>query len=311
MNNKLFDRNIMLFRTTATLVLVCFSLILLPGCRIADSAEIGHYLSITSENKSDQAKLYYQDIGTGDPIIFIPGWTMTTEMFEHQIAHYSQNYRVITFDPRGQGRSSKTTEGNNYVQHARDLKQLIDKLHVINPVLISWSWGIVEHLAYINLFGHENIKASVFIDGSPKSLIESPEEWGDGTLHEDLFWPRTAMYDREQLNIIFTDWMLEDNTSQTVKNWVIEQSLKTPNYIASLLAYDAVFTDYTPDIIALDQTHPILYVLREEWSESAKNWIANNTPNADVFVLGKHMMFWQHPQQFNQRLDEFLEKVDK
>ena len=51
-------------------------------------------------------KLFVQDVGSGDPIVFIPGWTFTTEVFSEQIAYFSKTRRVIVIDPRSHGRSN-------------------------------------------------------------------------------------------------------------------------------------------------------------------------------------------------------------
>ena len=45
-------------------------------------------------------ELYYESTGDGDPLIFIPGWTFTTEVFDHQVAHFAKSHRVVSFDPR-------------------------------------------------------------------------------------------------------------------------------------------------------------------------------------------------------------------
>jgi peptidoglycan hydrolase-like protein with peptidoglycan-binding domain/pimeloyl-ACP methyl ester carboxylesterase len=267
-------------------------------------AQAGEYIAI-----GDTVELYYEEAGEGPPIVFIPGWTMTTEVFERQLEHFSKGYRAIAFDPRGQGRSSKTLEGHTYAQHARDLKAFMDALGLEDVVLVSWSWGVMEHLAYLREFGTDNIVATVFIDGAPKSATEHEGDWGDGSLQEVVYYPRTAIYDRHRLNREFAQWMLEDTGNPDVLAWINDQSLKTPNYVAGLLGYDAMFSDYTAELMSLDGTMPVLQVLREEWSRTATAWIKKNTPEAEVFVLGKHMMFWERADAFNRRLEKFLDAV--
>lgn len=80
---------------------------------------------------SGDLTLYYEQAGTGPTtILFIPGWTMSTKVFERQMEHFraSSRFRVITYDPRGQGRSSKALGGHTYQQHGRDLAAFIDRL---------------------------------------------------------------------------------------------------------------------------------------------------------------------------------------
>ena len=84
-------------------------------------------------------ELYYEDHGNGSPLVFVPGWTFTTEVFTHQFAHFSENHRVVSFDPRSQGRSTLTLQGNDYGTQSADLCKLIDHLGLKDPVLVGWS----------------------------------------------------------------------------------------------------------------------------------------------------------------------------
>ncbi|MCG8456128.1 MAG: hypothetical protein MI919_07590, partial [Holophagales bacterium] len=65
-------------------------------------------------------EMHYVEAGEGRPIVFVPGWTMTTELFRAQIEGFSEHHRVLSFDPRSHGKSTKTSEGNTYAQHGRD-----------------------------------------------------------------------------------------------------------------------------------------------------------------------------------------------
>ena len=66
--------------------------------------------------------------GEGKPLVFIPGLTFSGEIFKNQLEYFSSEYRVIAIDPRGQGYSAKTVDGNDYLTHGRDVAGLIDAL---------------------------------------------------------------------------------------------------------------------------------------------------------------------------------------
>ena len=86
-----------------------------------------------SSGKVDVGKgveLYYEDYGSGDPILIIPGLTCTTEFFEKNLQVLAGENRVICYDPRSQGRSSISEHGNNFVQRAHDLATLIEALEL-------------------------------------------------------------------------------------------------------------------------------------------------------------------------------------
>lgn len=266
-------------------------------------AYAGNYVKI-----SDDVQLYYEEAGKGTPLIFIPGWTMTTEFYKKQLAYFQKKYRVIVYDPRSHGRSSRTIENNNYIQHGKDLKALMAALDLKEAILVSWSWGVLGHLAYFRTAGYEGIKASIFIDGSPRPQKTKDDEWGSGTAAQCYWWADQAQHDRHGLNKIFAEWMLEKPTPEHM-DWIADQSLRTPNYAAALLAADATFADYTKEAKTIDEKMPVLYVLREDIGKIATEWIRANTPNAEILVLGKHMMFWDRPDEFNSRVDVFLGRV--
>ena len=96
----------MKFGTKKVLLMICGVLLLSP----AIFAESSSFLTL-----SDNTSLYYEEVGNGQPIIFIPGWTATHQFFSKQVSYFSSKYRVITFDPRGQGLSPATLNNNDYL----------------------------------------------------------------------------------------------------------------------------------------------------------------------------------------------------
>ena len=125
----------------------------------------GQYIRV-----SPDLELYYEEAGQGTPLIFIPGWAGTTEFYAHQMAHFGLNYHVLTYDPRSQGRSSKTLENNHYAQHGKDLNAFIDALNLQDVVLVALSAGCYDIYAYLRAFGTDNVKACIFIDEMPKAV---------------------------------------------------------------------------------------------------------------------------------------------
>ena len=77
--------------------------------------------------------------GEGKPLVFIPGLTFSGEIFKNQLEYFSSKYRVIAIDPRGQGYSAKTVDGNDYLTHGRDVAGLIDackRCCTVHPALL-------------------------------------------------------------------------------------------------------------------------------------------------------------------------------
>ena len=272
------------------------------------SASAGKYVRVTPD-----LELYYVEAGTGTPMIFIPGWCGTTEFFEqYQIPHFSKNYRVISYDPRSHGRSSKTLENNNYTQHGKDLKALIDALGLENVTLIGHSAGCHDIYAYLRTFGTDNIKACIFIDYMPRPIAAEKGDWAEfSNAIEVGEFINAVVYDFRDLLIAFFPTLINRKMTQDELDWVVDQALKTPTYAAALLAADASFADYTSEAKMIDGKIPVLNVVsewREGWAESAKLWLKKYAPHSEIFVLGKHLMFFEFPDEFNAALDAFLSK---
>lgn len=263
----------------------------------------------------DSLTIYYEQSGNGDTaIIFIPGWMMSTEVFEHQLAHFkdSTEYTALTYDPRGQGKSSKPVEGHTYQQHARDLAQFIEKLALKNVILAGWSYGVTEQLSFINQFGAENVKAMILIDTGPDIAGETRNEWvwylNDDSDGYSRYYTEGIIEERETVIAEFSKWMLENPTSENVA-WVSRIAEQTSSSVAAITNATGFYLDYREDLIALEGEMPLLYVVRDEMKEQASRWIEANTPSATVAYMGKHMMFWERPEEFNKVVDEFLSNI--
>lgn len=262
---------------------------------------------------SDELTFHYEQVGQGpQTILFIPGWTMSTKVFERQFKHFegSSRFRAIAYDPRGQGLSSKTLDGHTYQQHGRDLAAFIEKLRLKDVVLAGWSNGVLEMMAYVNQFGTANLKALVVIDGTPRALgKDNTKEWvwvtqDDKDKFRENFTIQT-LENRPAANVELAKWMLEAATPENIR-WVDNIVSQTPNFIAALTNETGTYINYEEDLKALNGKLPLLFVVREEWGQIVSDWVKANAPAAELVVMGKHLMFWERSQEFNAALDRFL-----
>ncbi|MEM9496027.1 MAG: alpha/beta hydrolase [Pseudomonadota bacterium] len=273
-------------------------------------------LSAEEIELDDDLTIYYEQAGEGGTtIIFVPGWMMSTEVFEHQLTHFegSTRYRALAYDPRGQGRSSKPVEGHTYQQHARDLARLIEKLELKDVILAGWSYGVTEQLAYVNQFGADKVKAMIMIDTGPDVAGATRDEWvwylNDDADGYSRSFTEGVIEDRDAVITDFSKWMLENPTPENVA-WLSEIASQTSSSVAALTNATGFYLDYSEDLIALEGKVPLLYVVRSEMKDVAERWIKANTPSATAVYMGKHMMFWERPQEFNKVIDDFLSGID-
>ena len=265
----------------------------------------GHYLEV-----APGVELYYEEQGSGSPILFVPGWTFTTEVFQHQVTHFAQNHRVIVVDPRSQGRSTKTPIGNDYTTHGSDLAALVNALELRDLVLVGWSTGTLDMLGYVQQAGTAALKAAIGIDMSPKPLSIDAEAWVEGPL-DDIAgaWRaflRSPQGQRGFIEYYATEVMVQRQLSAVELDWIVRQSLTTPHYLASALFADAMFCDFSAELTTLAAAVPTLYVLAEHWGETASTFLERSFPQVQTTIFGGHMMFWEHAERFNATLESFI-----
>ena len=224
-------------------ILVLVALVLALPWAMSVRAE---YVQVTSE-----LTIHYETSGHGDiAIVFIPGWTMTTEAFVHQLNHFegSDRFRAIAYDPRGQGYSSKTVEGHTYPQHGRDLAALLEALELKKVILAGWSYGVTEQLAYLNQFGTNKIVGMIMIDTGPDVAGASYDEWvwylDDDSNGYSRWFTEGTMEDRQTVITEFAKWMLEDPSPDNVA-WVADMSNLTSGTVASVLNATGFYLDYS------------------------------------------------------------------
>lgn len=87
------------------------------------------------------------------PLVFVPGWRLTASIWQEQVATFSKDRRVIVVDPRSQGESTKTPEGDTPEQRARDLDAVLKQQKAAPIVLVGWSQGVQDVAAYVEQFG--------------------------------------------------------------------------------------------------------------------------------------------------------------
>ncbi|TYR72801.1 alpha/beta hydrolase [Rossellomorea vietnamensis] len=257
-------------------------------------------------------ELFVQDTGSGDPIVLIPGFTFTREVFSEQVKHFSKTHRTIVIDPRSHGRSTMTVHGNDYVTHGTDLQKVLKQLGVKNATLAGWSFGCLTVWEYIRQFGTEGIKSLVLIDMPPKSLsLQQDQEWVEGPLDDMAAaytnYLRNPKGQRDFISAYAKGVMVQRNLKEEELEWIVEQSLKTPYYIAANLFSSGLFSDYRVEAASSSETLPTLYVVAEHWAETATTYLSKLTPKASVEVLGGHLMFWEHSEKFNDIIERFLE----
>src|SRR3981189_3750642 len=116
------------------------------------------YIKVGQEN-SQPIEIYYEDHGSGSPVVLIHGWPLNGDAWEKQTAALlAVSHRVITYDRRGFGRSSRPAVGYNYDTFAADLDALLSALEINGASLVGHSMGTGEITRYIGKYGTKRVR---------------------------------------------------------------------------------------------------------------------------------------------------------
>src|SRR6266481_9949791 len=133
------------------------------------------YIKVGQEN-STPIELYYEDHGSGSPVVLIHGWPMNGASWEKQTAALlAAGHRVITYDRRGFGSSSKPALGYNYDTFAADLDKLLKKLDLKKVALVGFSMGTGEVTRYLGKYGSKRVRKAVLIGTLGPYLVKAAD----------------------------------------------------------------------------------------------------------------------------------------
>jgi non-heme chloroperoxidase len=254
---------------------------------------------------SDGVKIRYLESGTGPTILFVPGWTMPAEIWQPQMEYFNKNYRVVAVDPRSQGASDKSAEGNYPGRRAQDYKDLIDHLGGDPVVMVGWSLAVHESLTFVEMFGTSQLSGLVMVDRSPYTPPTQEERDSRHTMLHNF------QADRKQFAATFVRSMYHRPQPEPYLESVTVASLKTPTTSAvALLAEFAVKNDLRRVLPKLNI--PVLGVMTEN-NRAAAELIRSSVPGsqAEVFEDAGHCLFVDDADRFNTVLDNFLKKSGK
>jgi microsomal epoxide hydrolase len=233
-------------------------------------------------------------------ILFVPGFTMPAWIWENQIAHFSPHYHVVAMDLRSQGESSKTGEGDYPAAHARDIKAVIEQLHLAPVVLVGWSMGVAEIAAYLDQFGTSAMAGIALVDGI--AALDLTPEYIKGSIE----FLKGLQANRAQMTDGFVRSMFRKPQTEEYLQKLIKGSMATPTDSAVAIGLATFTTDSRPAIAKINK--PTLIVgatkgLVPQFQETQKS-----IPGArfEFFEDSGHALFVDDADKFNNLLDEFL-----
>ncbi|HWY50516.1 MAG TPA: alpha/beta hydrolase [Chthoniobacterales bacterium] len=273
------------------------------------------YITVGKENETN-IDIYYEDHGSGKPIILIHGYPLSGASWEKQLPLLlNAGYRVTTYDRRGFGKSSQPTEGYNYDTFAADLQQLITQLKLQDVTLVGFSMGGGEIARYFGKYGSKGVSKAVFISSVPPFLLKTADnpEGVDASVFEGIkkavAADRYAFFTDFFKNFYNTDLYLGKRVSDDVvhASWNLAAGSSAT---ASLACVPTWLEDFREDLKRVDV--PALVIHGDDDrivpSSAAGQRTAKLVKGAKLVVIkgGPHCIPWTHADEVNAALLEFL-----
>lgn len=264
---------------------------------------------------SDGAVLYYEDRGSGIPFLLMPGFLATTRFFEKNVEELSGQYRVIVFDPRGQGRSCKVGGGNTMERNALDIRDLIEHLHLEDVILGGWSMGSSVVISYCEMTREAHLKGLVLIDGSLFPM--SPDDWNkhrsrDYNVDNWLENYMPLVFDREGFYERFIGRISNGSMTEEDRSWVTKEFMKTPPWSALEFHYDFCRTDNYSNLKNLTIPVAIFGGSSDAYGLEMVDAFAaqiGGYVELNKFYNSGHMMFYYEAKKFNDCVSRFIDHV--
>jgi microsomal epoxide hydrolase len=250
---------------------------------------------------SDHIKLHYLEAGQGQALVFIPGWLLPGEIWKFQFEGLSQDFHVIALDPRSQGESDITPLGDEPLRQARDIQELLDHLQLTSVVLVGWSHGGFQVLAYMGEFGTDRLYAAVLVD-SALGAASNPATSASQARFLEQF-----KTDRPKAVRSFVWGLFKKSPPGDFLKELGDQAIKPPTDIALALMNNAFPGErWQPSLKIMNQV-PLLYAVTPKYTSQA-SYLTQVDPLARVefFQNSGHALFVDESDHFNDVMRDFL-----
>jgi non-heme chloroperoxidase len=274
-------------------------------------------ITVGAEN-SAPIEIYYEDHGSGQPVVLIHGYPLNGASWEKQERVLLQaGYRVITYDRRGFGKSSQPTVGYDYDTFAADLDVLLDHLDLTDVVLVGFSMGTGEVVRYLSTYGSARVAKAVLMGTIPPFVLKTGDnpEGVDAAVFEDI---KAAVIDDRPA--FFKNFLDNFNNVDVLGGTRISEQAWQNSFIVAVGAspfaahacVDTWLTDFRDDLPKIDVPTLVLHgdadrILPYPATAARLHGLINDVEVVTV-EGGPHNIAWTHPDEVNDALLAFITK---
>lgn len=276
------------------------------------------FITVGQENTTT-IDLHYEDQGSGQPVVLIHGYPLDGHSWERQSRELlAAGFRVITYDRRGFGRSSKVGSGYDYDTFAADLNTVLETLDLRDVILVGFSMGTGELARYVARYGHERVAKLAFLASLEPFLVHTEDNptGVDKQIFEGI--EEAAKADRYAWFTQFYNdfYNLDENLGSRISEEVVRANWNTAATSAPVAAYAVVSSwieDFRTDVDAVRAANKPSLILHG----SADNILPIGAtgrpfhaafPEAEYIEVdgAPHGLLWTHADEVNAALLRFV-----
>jgi len=279
------------------------------------AVESRHFVRVGEENTAP-IDLYYEDHGSGNPVVLIHGYPLNGGSWEKQLPELlAAGNRVITYDRRGFGKSSQPTTGYDYDTFAEDLNKLLTALELRDVALVGFSMGGGEVARYLGRYGSDRVRKAAILGGVPPYLLKAADN-PTGVDRNVFTGIETAI--RQDRYAFFTEFFKNFfNTDELLGKRVSDAAVQAcwqvaagSSPTATLACVSTWLTDFRQDLTKIDVPTLVMHGDADRIVPFAASaaLTAKQIPGARLVTVkgGPHCITWTHPEVVNKELVDFL-----
>jgi non-heme chloroperoxidase len=272
-------------------------------------------ITVGKEN-STPIELYYEDHGAGSPVVLIHGWPLSGASWERQTAALlDAGHRVITYDRRGFGRSSKPGVGYTYDTFAADLDKLLKKLDLKKVALVGFSMGSGEVTRYLGKFGTKRVRKAVLIGTLGPYLVKAADnaDGVDASVFDGIKAALRADRPAFLMEFLKNFYNYDVTGGKLVSERVLEDNWNVAagaSAIGTVACVDCWIEDFRKDLAKNTVPTLILHgdadrILPPDATSRRQAKMIRNVKLVEL-AGGPHGVLWTHAEQINSELVKFL-----
>jgi non-heme chloroperoxidase len=277
---------------------------------------MSNFINVGQEN-SNAIDLYYEDFGSGSPVVLIHGWPLSGASWEKQTAALlAAGHRVIRYDRRGFGRSSKPSIGYDYNTFAADLNAVLTTLDLQKVDLVGFSMGTGEVTRYMGNYGTDRVRKATLIGTLGPYLVKTDDnpEGVDRSVFEGIKAAIKADRPAFLLEFLHNFYNYDVTGGKLVSERVVEDNWNVAvqaSATGTLNCVDAWIEDFRDDLAKNDVPTLILHgdadrILPPDATSRRQARMIKDVKLVELSG-GSHGVLWTHADQINAELVSFLQ----